>query len=116
MTSGYLWKFQPLSVIFQTTNKNKICIWYVEKNGHSLLSHSGTAGEKKATDFLVFLHSLVYCFYNYADTSHEYLRKVHVERGYTVCELQAKWLQELRIIKHCGICCFNSTAFLLLFK
>lgn len=25
--------------------------------------------------------------YNYADTIHEYLRKVHIGRGYTLCEL-----------------------------
>lgn len=52
MTSDYLWTFQPLSFILQTTNKNKICIWCVENNGHSQSPHRGTAGERKAIDFL----------------------------------------------------------------
>lgn len=114
--SHNLW---PISVILQTTNKNKICIWCVEKNGHSELPHSGTAGEKKkkAIDFLGLSTKLGFVIpCNYADTIHGYLRKVHVERGYIVCEIQAKWLQELTIIKRCGICCRNSTGLLLLLK
>lgn len=54
-------------------------------------SYRGIAGEKKVIDFLGLSTQLGVIFpYNYADTIHEYLRNVHVERGCIVCELQAK--------------------------
>lgn len=91
-----LWLFMKMSVflILQTTNEKKVFIWCVENNGNSLSSHNGTAGEKSHVFSLSFYTPGVVYSYNYTDTVHEYLRKAHVGRGYTVCELHAKWLEE----------------------
>lgn len=51
--------YENVSLFFPTTNKKKISICCVEKNGSSLSSHTATAGEKKKSCiFLVFLHTL----------------------------------------------------------